>query len=107
MKGKVNVYLHLISSLETPVYVSNFMVITIAGFNWIKNGKNAALWRCWCTKDKTYLYALKLKGILSIVISNVFNRTLHIVKWCLKMALSMKICFEFELCPKRDLKQPV
>ena len=39
MKGKVNVYLHLISSLETPVYVSNFMVITIAGFNWIKNGK--------------------------------------------------------------------
>ena len=69
--------------------------------------KNAALWRCWCTKDKTYLYALKLKGILSIVISNVFNRTLHVVKWCLKMALSMKICFEFELCPKRDLKQPV
>ena len=77
------------------------MVITIAGFNWIKNGKNAALWRCWCTKEKTYLYALKLKGILSIVISNILKRTLHIVKLCLKMALFMKVYFEFELCQKR------
>jgi hypothetical protein len=61
MKGKVNVYLHLISSLETPVYVSNFMVITIAGFNWIKNGKKCSIVEMLVHKRQNIFICIKAK----------------------------------------------